>query len=170
MCVTCSSRSRRIDLQDRDGFEQAVADLTDAGSSGFHASAVARQIGSVTEIVAPALLGMVKRGQLKLRFDLLCPDNGRTITSFDAGDQLPIGQEWQSDRCDSPEPFVVERAHIWVVFVPTESYRIHVRRRHQAEQRQATRESGDPPGLERCRTPSTRTSAAGTSRSTLQGI
>ena len=150
-------------MADREGVATVVETLTDEGSTGFRASAIARRVGaSGIEAVTPALMEMVRDGRLRLRFDLLCPDNGRTITSFWEEDELPLGKDWSSDRCTSDEPFIVERRHIWVHFVPTEDFRIRVRRKHVQASRSAEKPPGDdPPGQSRrTRTPWTRTCGA----------
>ncbi len=59
---------------------------------------------------------MVERGDLTLQFQLLCPDDGAVLARFDQDDPLPIGQEVAAGDCD---PFVVEKRHLWVAYVPT---------------------------------------------------
>lgn len=150
----------------------AVEELATEGSTGFRASAIARKVGSSVDAVAPALLALTRNGALSLRFDLMCPDNGRTIHSFNSDADLPIGQEWQDERCETDEPFIVDRDHIWVVFVPTERWRTTVLRR-RARDRAPRDPGGDPPGLARSRR-QTQTSCRGsnggaTSRSSTTG-
>ncbi len=130
---------------------EIVEDLTDEGTAGFRASAVARRLSSRVEQVTLALLGMVRDGRLRLRFDVICPDNGRTIESFWQEQELPIGQTRRSDRCDSDEPFVVDKAHIWITFVPSERFRLGVRRRRAQCSRETRVRAGDEqePGLAR---------------------
>jgi hypothetical protein len=68
---------------DRDKVTAAVESLTNEGSRAFRASAIARRIPSSTvEAITPTLIDMVRNGHLRLRFDLVCPDNGRTIKTF----------------------------------------------------------------------------------------
>jgi hypothetical protein len=135
----------------RDQIATAVENLTDEGSTTFRASAIARCVrATAVEAVTPMLMQMVRDGRLRLRFDLLCPDNGRTITSFRQEDDLPIGKEWSSDRCAGDEPFIVERRHIWVQFVPTNEFRVRVRRnRVQASRPPERPPDDDPPGMSR---------------------
>ncbi|HEX4188576.1 MAG TPA: hypothetical protein VHY83_11815 [Solirubrobacteraceae bacterium] len=124
-----------------------VEELTDEGTDGFRASAIARQLGLTVEQVSPVLLGMVSDGRLRLRSDVICPDNGRTIRSYWQGEQLPIGKTVQSDRCASDEPFVVTRDEIWITFVPTEKFRVAVRKRRVQrgrEERIPAADEGEP--------------------------
>ena len=136
----------------RDVLSSAVEDLTDQGAAAFRASAIASRVGDAVEAVTPGLMQMVQDGQLRLQFDLICPDNGRTIRSYSDKEQLPIGQAVSSDRCDSDEPFVVEPQHIWIQFVPTEQLRVRVRRERARRERAAASQEDDPPGLRRRRT------------------
>jgi hypothetical protein len=136
---------------DHDTLTVAVEDLTDEGSEAFRASAIARRVGAEIENVRQQLMQLVGEGTLRLRFDVVCPDNGRTIKSFNEETALPIGQELSSDRCESGEPFVVEPQHIWVQFVPTEAFRTRVRRERARRSPPARRDKqdDDPPGLRR---------------------
>lgn len=95
-----------------------VEDLAYGGTRGFRASIVARDLGDGEENVRLALLQMVEAGDLDLRFELICPDNGRTIRRYSIEEELPIGQEVSSDRCETDEPFVVSKDQVWVVFEP----------------------------------------------------
>lgn len=137
---------------DREVLLRTVEDLTELGSEAFRASAVARRVGSAVGTVTPRLMEMVNDGRLRLRFDLLCPDNGRTIRSYREKEELPIGQEVSSDRCGSDEPFVVEPRHIWIQFVPTEQFRARVRRARAQREKAGNTPEDDPPGLCRRRT------------------
>lgn len=136
----------------REVLSTAVEDLTDLGTEAFRASAVARRVGSAVEAVAPRLMEMVNDGRLRLQFDLICPDNGRTIRSYREKEELPIGREVSSDRCASDEPFVVEPQHIWIQFVPTEQFRARVRRERARREKAGNTADDDPPGLRRRRT------------------
>ena len=100
---------------------QIVQALSREGSSGFRASQVAKQSGSPLAEVQAALMELVEEGMLELRYQLICPDNGRTIKSFSADEELPIGQEVSDGRCETEEPFVVEKSNIWVTFRPSEA-------------------------------------------------
>lgn len=136
----------------RDALLSAIEELTDLGTDAFRASAVARRVGTDVGAVTPRLMEMVNDGRLRLRFDLLCPDNGRTIRSYREREELPIGQEVSSDRCGSDEPFVVEPQHIWIQFVPTEQFRSRVRRERARREKAGNTPDDDPPGLRRRRT------------------
>lgn len=134
---------------DHDSITAAVENLTDAGSRAFRASAIARTLRVTTMgPVTRSLLAMVTDGKLCLRFDLVCPDNGRTIKSFTDREALPIGDEISSDLCASDEPFTVEERHIWVQFAPTEEFRIGVRQ-HRSHAKEDTNpaQGDDPAGL-----------------------
>lgn len=99
---------------------QIVQALSREGSTGFRASQVAKQTDSPIVEVQTALMKMVDEGMLELRFQLICPDNGRTIKSYRAGETLPIGEEISDGRCESDDPFLVEKSNIWVTFKPSE--------------------------------------------------
>lgn len=95
---------------------EAVEELTERGSVGFYASAiVVATDGDPTE-VTQLLLKMVDEQILEPRFELRCPDNGRRIDSYNAADDIPLGEEISSDRCDSTEPFVVDETDVFVRF------------------------------------------------------
>lgn len=106
-----------------------VEDLVDRGTVGFRASYVAKR-ANVSEADARAVLvELVNDGRLEVEYDLICPDErGRTIQTFTAAQQLPVGETWSSDRCDSDEPFVVTGDLILVKFVPTSEFRASIRR------------------------------------------
>jgi hypothetical protein len=97
----------------------AVQALARESTRGFRASAVARRAHSPVDEVRQQLMQMVEHGQLELKFQLICPDNGRTICTFDAADELPLGKEMTDQRCETDEPFVVDKSTIWVTFKPT---------------------------------------------------
>ena len=89
----------------------AVEDLTDLGT-GRSARRLSRVASAALSGRNPAPDGDGERWSPAVQFDLICPDNGRTIRSYRDKEELPIGQEVSSDRCDSAEPFVVEPQHI----------------------------------------------------------
>lgn len=134
-------------MPDPEAVLQTVEDLTDEGTMGFRASAVARRLGSDTSEVTTALVDLVKREMLRLRFDVVCPDNGRTVETYWEGDSLPLGQTRHSDRCETTEPFTVEKEHIWITFVPCEGFRARVRRQRAGRQRQAGSDADPDPGI-----------------------
>lgn len=107
---------------------QIVRELTEAGSTGFRASWIARQIDDNVDDIRNELMGMVRDGELQLKFDLLCPDSGRTIRSYGNEDELPLGEEVSDERCDTDEPFLVEKSNIWVTFEPTADLLRHTNR------------------------------------------
>lgn len=98
---------------------QIVEELAQAGSSGFRASYVARQAHTSVEEVRAELMDMVSAGKLHLKYQLICPDNGRTIRSYGREEELPLGEEVSDARCESDEPFIVEKVNIWVTFEPS---------------------------------------------------
>jgi hypothetical protein len=131
--------------------QRAVEDLTDEGTMGFRASAIARRLKADIGAVTKPLLTLVEDGDLRLRFDIICPDNGRTIESYWEGEELPIGQPRSSDKCDSPEPFTVGKEHVWVTYVPSERFRTRVRRERVARAREPQTAPDDPAaGRRRC--------------------
>ena len=122
---------------------QAVEDLTNSGSTGFYPSAVAQRARTSVQAATAALTEMVQRGDLRLRFDLVCPGNGRTVKQFNEASEVPLGTLWEDNGvCD--EPFVVEKRDVMIAFVPTERYRIRVQRQRAREPHPS---EGDPPGL-----------------------
>jgi len=134
-------------MPDPDAVLRTVEDLTDEGTMGFRASAVARRLGSEMSEVTTALVELVKREMLRLRFDIVCPDNGRTVETYWQGESLPLGQTRHSDRCDTTEPFTVEKEHIWITFVPSEGFRARVRRQRAARQHELGSDADPEPGI-----------------------
>jgi hypothetical protein len=96
-----------------------VEDLAHAGSNGFRASYVASQMQAESAEVRAALIQLVQSGELDLKFDLICPDNGRTIRRYSSEEELPIGKMESDTKCESDDPFRVEKHHIWVTFAPS---------------------------------------------------
>lgn len=96
-----------------------VQALARESTRGFRASVVAGRAQRPVDEVRRQLMQMVEGGQLELNYELICPDNGRTICSFDAVDELPLGQEMTDQRCETDEPFLVDKSNIWVTFKPT---------------------------------------------------
>ena len=107
---------------------QIVKELAEGGSAGFRASWIARQVDAEVDDVRNELMGMVHDGALQLKYQLLCPDNGRTIRSYSNEDELPLGEEVSDERCDTDEPFLVEKSNIWVTFEQTADLLRHTNR------------------------------------------
>ena len=116
----------------------AVEALVDGGSVGFYASAVVAATDLPVSEVTAALISLVEQSKLELRFELRCPDNGRRVASYKKREEIPLGQEIESDRCESPEPFVVDESDLFVRFLPSRKFAAAVRRR--------AGDSGDPQG------------------------
>jgi hypothetical protein len=107
----------------------AVEELTDRGSVGFYASAVAAMAEITASEAAVELLNLVDKTALELCFELRCPDNGRRVASFDRSDKIPLGEEFSSDRCESPEPFVIDETDVFVRFIPSRKFAATIRRK-----------------------------------------
>jgi hypothetical protein len=125
----------------------AVEELTDKGSVGFYASAVAAMAGITAAETTAELLHLVDKAKLELCFELRCPDNGRRVASFDRSEEIPLGEEFSSDRCESPEPFVVDEADVFVRFVPSRKFAAAVRRKTSEEEEAQGRNPGKVRGL-----------------------
>jgi hypothetical protein len=125
----------------------AVKELTDKGSVGFYASAVAAMVGISAAETTAALLHFVDKAKLELRFELRCPDNGRRVASFGRSDEIPLGEEFNSDRCESPESFVVDEADVFVRFVPSRKFAAAVRRKTSEEEKPEGGTQGKVRGL-----------------------
>jgi hypothetical protein len=110
-----------------------VEDLAYAGSRGFRASVVASQLGASDDEVRLALMRLVGSGELTLKFDLICPDNGRTIRRYSVEEELPIGEMESDTKCETDEPFCVEKRHIWVTFEPALEFLQQVNRKRAGE-------------------------------------
>jgi hypothetical protein len=107
---------------------EVVEDLAAKGSRGFQASYVAKRLTKSVGPVAHFLLEMVNDGRLLLRFDLICPDNGRTLETFSLEQDLPIGQ-LRSYADD--EPFEVRQEDIWVSYIPTDTFKLAVQQKRE---------------------------------------
>lgn len=93
-----------------------VADLVVDETAGFRASYIASLTDTDVKAVQMALIAMVDDGDLELQYQLLCPDDGNVMARFTAEEALPLGEEVDREDCT---PFVVEKRHIWVAYVPT---------------------------------------------------
>lgn len=93
-----------------------VAELAERGTGGFRASYVSQQTGRDMREVQQALRAMVDAGELTVQYQLLCPDDGAVLARFEQGAALPIGQQFEQGDCT---PFVVQKRHLWVAYVPT---------------------------------------------------
>lgn len=93
-----------------------VAELAERGTGGFRASYVAQRSGRDVVEVQEALRAMVDSGELAVQYQLLCPDDGAVLRRFEQGAELPIGQRIEEGDC---APFVVQKRHLWVAYVPT---------------------------------------------------
>jgi DNA-binding transcriptional ArsR family regulator len=107
----------------------AAAELTEAGSYGFYASAILARTGLDAATVSAALLDLVEEGKLELSFELRSPDNGRRLAAYERLEEVPVGEEFESDRSESPAPFVVEQTDVFVRFGPTRKFAASLRRR-----------------------------------------
>jgi hypothetical protein len=111
-----------------------VDDLVAQGTRGFRASYVAKRAGLPPAEVQRALSDMVDQGKLDTRFEVLCPDDkARTAATFNSVEDVPIGQELHSTKCESDEPFRVSDGDVWITFVPTREYASGVVRRTQGK-------------------------------------
>lgn len=95
---------------------EAVENLTEEGSVGFYASAIVTLTDGNPVEVTRILLKMVEEKTLEPRFELRCPDNGRRITSYEEVGDIPLGEEVQSDHCESEESFVVDETDVYIRF------------------------------------------------------
>ncbi len=136
-----------------------VEDLALVGTSGFRASFVAGEVGAPEREVRKVLGALVESGELEVRFEVLCPDNGRTVRTYSDYRDVPFDEEMSSDRCDSEEPFVVDKDNVWIAFVPSQSLLSRVNRRARG----GPRKKGNAPKA-RWREITTRASPSGSAR------
>lgn len=94
----------------------AVMELAAAHTSGFRASYVAKWTGQPLDEVQRQLATLVTQGDLEIRYELLCPDNGRLVRRYVATDTLPLGKTISRDDC---EEFEVTPQLLWVTYRPT---------------------------------------------------
>jgi hypothetical protein len=97
---------------------EIVQDLAAEGYERIHASYVAKR----AEVSAPAarhsLAKMVADRDLSERFELVCPNCGRTLATYTSGEALPIGATVECHSCDIGS-FVVSLNEIWITYTPT---------------------------------------------------
>ena len=112
----------------------AVEELTEKGSVGFYASAIVDLTGDDPNKVTRQLLTMVKQNTLEPRFEVRCPDNGRRINSYSTVNEIPLGEEVSSDRCDAASSFTLDETDVYIRFrLNQDSSSALRRRRHQEE-------------------------------------
>ncbi len=107
---------------------EVVEELARSGSSGFLASHVAHEAAIPLPDARRGLTELVNQGDLEVQYELLCPDNGRSIATSSQLEDLPIGEEIQDERCESDEPFAVAREDVWVRFLPSHELLLRVNR------------------------------------------
>jgi len=66
---------------------------------------------------------LVDAGDLEVGFEIACPEDGRTIAIYRAGEALPIGEVLDCEACG--EGHRITEDDIWVTFTPT--YRLSAR-------------------------------------------
>jgi hypothetical protein len=93
-----------------------VAELAAGETRGFRASYVAKRTGRPLPAVQRELADMVTRGELEVRYELLCPDDGRLIARYTPADTLPIGETVHHAEC---EEFDVTPQSLWVTYRPS---------------------------------------------------
>lgn len=98
--------------------EAAVEDLTREHAARFNASYVSKRAEADPEDSRRELLRLVERGDLTLGFEVMCPESGRTISTYSREDHVPVGETIDCDLCDVGE-HVVREEDIWVTFTPT---------------------------------------------------
>jgi rubredoxin len=86
---------------------RVVERLAADGAQGFHASFVAKESRVAIDDVRSELARLAANGDIEERYELVCPNCGRTLKVFSKTDQLPLNDEIQCDSCD----------YVWV---PTE--------------------------------------------------
>jgi hypothetical protein len=113
---------------------EAAEELTEQGSVGFYASAIVTRTGGDPFEVTQQLLKLVDEQLLEPSFEIRCPDNGRRVRSYEKISDIPFGKEIHSDRCESPEPFVLDETDVFIRFRLTRRSSSALRRRRYQEE------------------------------------
>lgn len=98
---------------------EAVEALIAEGVKRFYPAAVADQIGSDPATVARELEELVDRGDLVVRFDLVCGECGTTVASYKAGELIPRDEQIECYGTDDPHLVTAARENLWVSYSPT---------------------------------------------------
>ena len=93
---------------------------------GVRASYVAERAGVPVAAAREDLVRLAEVGDVDMRFEVMCPSDGRTVKTFGVGEELPATL-FDFD-CNGGEPFDVTDQLIWVSFTPSSSLRDEVER------------------------------------------
>jgi hypothetical protein len=133
---------------------EVVDQLAAAGRRRFRASWVADQSGVEARRAQDQLTALVSSGELTMNFEVLCPEDGRTIASFRAGEPIPVGKFLDAPDCPSGPVEVVEE-ELWVTFTPTDKLLLDVNARLAPDRKKKPRRRSRR--LKTASTPSVRT-------------
>lgn len=129
--------------------QSIVEDLAaQQGGHPFGASYVAQRAGIDVPGAYEQLEALAQRGDLERHFELISPTTGRSLQEFHIGDELPMGETYESEL-DEEEPFVVGPEDILISFSPTE--RLRARAANMQKKKLASRPVESSPELQRMR-------------------
>ena len=100
---------------------EVIEDLALNGRGHVHASYVAKQAEIATEDAHKQLLALQSEGIVEVNFDVICPDNLRTIMTFHLEEEIPWG-EWVPEPTGDCEPFKLTEEDIDVTYSPTHKF------------------------------------------------
>jgi hypothetical protein len=101
---------------------EAVEALAAENVPRFYPSAVAKRLGRDPNDVARDLEPLVERGELAVRFDLVCDTCGATVQTYRPGEVIE-GGEVECFATDEPHSVAASRENIWVSYAPTDALR-----------------------------------------------
>lgn len=100
---------------------EVVKGLALEGAGHFHASYVAKKVGIATDQAHEQLAMLQTEGVIEINFDLICPDNLRTVKTYHLREEIPWGELFVEETGDC-EPFTLTEDDIDVTYSPTLSY------------------------------------------------
>jgi hypothetical protein len=98
-----------------------VKNLALDGRGHFHASVIADEVGISTDEAHEQLVDLQAKGIVTVNFDVICPDNLRTIKTFHLREEIPW-DEWVVEPTGDCEPFKLTEEDIDVTYSPTYEY------------------------------------------------
>jgi hypothetical protein len=100
---------------------EVVKSLALEGAGHFHASYVAKQVGIATDQAHEQLAMLQTEGIIEINFDVICPDNLRTVKTYHLREEIPWGKLFTEETGDC-EPFPLTEDDIDVTYSPTLNY------------------------------------------------
>jgi hypothetical protein len=107
--------------------QDIVNELAGKGASHFHASYVAKKLGVSTDDAHRALAELGEQGLVDVHFDVICPENDRTIASYKLGEKIPYG-EIIEERTGDCEPFELDESNVLITYSPSGEFMLQRKR------------------------------------------